>query len=114
MKKLALILVLSLSTTITSASDFSQQTLADSTVQTVARVVAGMILASSNASTVATSEQRKIEAQMIQNDIQEYSQSGLVSVYLASKIDLVRAVNADLSIEESIDVLVVATESILN
>ncbi len=114
MKKLVLVLALSLSTTFASAGEFSAQTLADSTVQTVARVVAGMILASSQASTVATVEQRKIEAQMVQNDIQDYAQTGAISVYLASKIEIVRSVNAELSVDESIDVLVAATESILN
>lgn len=96
------------------ASGLSEQTLLNSTVQTVANVIAGVIVASSQASSVATTENRKMEAQMIQNDLQEYAQNGTMSVYLASKVDVVKSINPELSVEESIDVLILATESILN
>ncbi|AUN97412.1 hypothetical protein C0V70_04665 [Bacteriovorax stolpii] len=114
MKKTIVIAALSLSTTLASAATFSEQTLANSTIQTVANVVANMIVISSQASSIATTENRKMEAQMIQNDIQDYAVNGTISVYLASKIEMVKSVNAELSTEESIDVLILASESILN
>lgn len=113
MKKMALVLALTLSSTIASARSFSEHTLAESTVQTVAVAIANTVAAVSQASTVATSENRKLEAQIIQNHIQEYTQSGEVSAYLASKIEFVQSVDAELSTEESIDVLIAATDLIL-
>lgn len=86
MKKMVLISALSLMTSMAQASNFSEQTLVNSTIQTVANVIADMIVASSRASSIATTESRKVEAQMIQNDIADYSQNGTMSVYLASKI----------------------------
>lgn len=113
MKKMIVISALSLMTSTAFASNFSEQTLVNSTVQTVANVIADMIMVTSRATSIATTENRKIEAQMIQNDIQDYAQNGTMSVYLASKIQMVNEVNADLSIEESIDVLILASESLL-
>lgn len=113
MKKMALVLALSLTSTIASARTFTEHTLAESTVQTVAVAIANTVAVTSEASTVATSDNRKLEAQVIQNHIQEYAQTGAVSAYLASKIAFVQTVDAELSLEESVDVLVAATELIL-
>lgn len=95
-------------------STISEMTLANSTIQTVAYAVANALAVSSMATTDATSNNRKVEAVMIQNDIQDYTQSGAISPLLADKMALVNSINDDLSEEEAIDALVIATDLILN
>ena len=93
----------------------SEATLANSTIQTVAYVIADLIGLTSVATSDATSNNhRKEEATRIQYDLQEYNQSGVMSLYLADKINMVNLLNSDLSEADAIDALVIATDMILN
>ncbi len=105
-------LLMSLSTK-SKADDFSAQTLADSTVQTAAYVVADLLAVSTRATSLGTTEAQKVAAKQIQSDIQAYESNGTITVYLAEKLNLVRSVNSDLSEAEMIDVLSLATLTIL-
>jgi len=119
MKKLIITSVLAIMTTSTFASDFENRTtLEESSVQTVARVFADLFEATTfitlrDSTEESSYEHRKIEALKIQNDIQEYSASGNLSIYLAEKINIVNSINSELSEAEALDVLVIATSKIL-
>lgn len=114
MKLIIITFILATLSTATQAQNLSAQTLQDSSVQTVAYVIADMIGLSSRASSVATTESRKLEAKIIQNDIQNYDLNGHISVYLSEKIIMVNSINPELSEQETIEVLILATDSILN
>lgn len=114
MKLIIITFILATLSTATQAQNLSAQTLQDSSIQTVAYVVADMIGLSSRASSVATTESRKLEAKTIQNDIQNYDLNGYISIYLSEKINMVLAVNSELSEQEAIEALILATDSILN
>jgi ABC-type sugar transport system ATPase subunit len=114
MKKIIITSILYIMATTAFAGDFVAQSLQDSTVQTVAIIVADFTEATSIAMSDETSNaHRKAEAQRIQNDIQAFSQTGVLSVYLSEKINMVNAIDADLSQEEAVDVLVLASNRIL-
>ena len=106
--------VIAITASNTFASDFAVESIQDSTVQTVAIIVADFTEATSlELSDETSNAHRKLEAQRIQNDVQTYSQSGILSVYLAEKVKMVNAVDAALSEEEAVDVLVLASNKIL-
>lgn len=114
MKKIVIASFIAIMATSTFAADFAAQSVENSIAQTVAIIVADFTEATSIATSEETSNaHRKEEAQRIQNDVQAYSQSGFLSVYLAEKVNMVNAIDADLSQEESIDVLVLASNRIL-
>lgn len=108
-----MITLLATMTTNSFAENFSAQTLADSTVQTAAYVVADLLGVSTRATSLGTTEAQKIAAKQIQSDIQVYESNGTITLYLAEKLNLVRSVNSELSEAEMIDVLALATVSIL-
>lgn len=109
MKSLIIGLVLTLSATAANATDWGLFTVQVSVAQTIAVVVDQTLYASSRATS-----NRNAYAKQIQNDIQDYNQTGVVSAFLAERIALVQSVNAELSEQDSIDVLLLATDSILN
>ncbi len=106
MKTLLLALTISLATT--ASASFVDYTLQVTTGQAIGITVAEILNATSRATTNS-----KVAAVQIQNDIVEYTQTGVVSAYLAEKISIVNSVNPDLSEQEAVDVLVEATEIIL-
>jgi tRNA/tmRNA/rRNA uracil-C5-methylase (TrmA/RlmC/RlmD family) len=114
MKKFVIATAITFIATSAFASDFVVESIQESTVQTVAVIVADFTEATSlELSDVTSNAHRKLEAQRIQNDVQVYSQSGILSVYLAEKVKMVNALDADLSQEEAVDVLVLASNKIL-
>lgn len=114
MRQFILASVLSLLAQSAFASDFVVQSIQNSTVQTVAIIVADILEATSLATShETTNAHRKEEARKIQNDIQSYSLSGELSLYLAEKVKLVKDVDSRFSEAEALDVLILATEKIL-
>lgn len=67
----------------------------------------------SEASSFSTSDVQKAEARKILNDIQEYNQTGSITAYIAEKIAIVHSIDKELSIDESVDLLIIVSESIL-
>ena len=110
MKMLIVALVVSLSASAAKATDWGDFTVKISVGQTIAAVVQQTLNASSN---VTSNRNNKI-AEQIQNDVQDYNQSGEVSAFLAQQIAMVQSINAELSEQESVDVLVAASDLILN
>lgn len=91
----------------------------DATTQITAITAAEIIL--STAVTVATSEAvtisselQKREAQKVLNEVQDYNQTGAISVYLENKIEALQAMDNNLSVDESVDLLISASELILS
>lgn len=67
----------------------------------------------SEASSFSTSDVQKAEARKVLNDIQEYNQSGAMTSLVAEKIAIIHSLNKDLSVDESVDLLIEASEFIL-
>lgn len=65
-------------------------------------------------SNITSSKQLKAEALKLQNEIQNYFQSGEISPFLNNKITLANTVAESLSQDEVIDVLLESTTLILN
>ena len=80
--------------------------LADSTVLTSASPLL------SSATTSGTIPEK--QAAMVINDSQEFFQSGRLSVFLSQTINDAKAVNAGVSDEEALDMLINEAQSILN
>jgi hypothetical protein len=109
MKSLIAGLVLTLSVSAAHATDWGLFTVQVTVAQTIAVVVQQTFYA-----TTRVSSDRSAYAKQIQNDVQDYNQIGYVSPVLAERIAFVQAVNPELSEQESVDVLLIAAESILN
>ncbi|MEA9358143.1 hypothetical protein SHI21_18055 [Bacteriovorax sp. PP10] len=67
----------------------------------------------SEATSFSTSDVQKIEARKILNEIQEYNQTGSITVLVAEKIAIIQSKDNSLSIDESVDVLIKTAEIIL-
>ena len=108
MKALIFALVLSISATSARATDWGEFTVKVSLAQTIAIVVQQTLYATSD-----ITSNRKAVANLIQNDVQDYNQTGEASVFLADKIALVQSVDAEMSEQDSVDVLLLASELLL-
>jgi hypothetical protein len=108
MKSFIIALTLLVSATAAHATNWGEFTVQISVGQTIAAVVQQTLNASSH-----VTSQRYLVAQKIQADIQDYGQTGVVSPFLTERIALVQSVNPELSEQDSIDVLIAATNSIL-
>ncbi len=107
MKTIILALSLSLVSTVASAN-FVEYSLEVTTYQAIGATVANIVNASSQATTNS-----KVVAVQIQNDIADYNQSGVVSLFLADKIAMVNSLNSELSEQDAVDVLIEAAAIIL-
>lgn len=108
MKTLIIALALSVSVPAVRATDWGDFTVKVSLAQTIAVVVNQTLYATSN-----FTSNRKAVAKQIQNDVQDYNQTGVVSVFLADKIAMVQSENADMSEQDSVDVLLLASDLLL-
>ena len=94
---------------------FSLEVFGQSIVQTVAYSVADILgLSSAELSDATSDSNRKEVAHRIQNEVQDYGQTGLVSPFLADKIKVAQSFNATLSEAESVDALSIASDLILS
>jgi hypothetical protein len=111
MKRILVIAVLMVMSQTSMALDATSQALAYSAAEII--VTTAATIASSQVASLS-SQMRKEEAQKIQNDIQTYTQSGAVTAFLEDKIAAVKTLDSSLSVDESVDVLIQATEIILS
>jgi len=109
MKSLIAGLMLTLSVSGAHATDWGDFTVKVTLAQTIAVVVQQTLQA-----TTKFSSNRDAYAKQIQNDVQDFNQTGEASPFLAERIAFVQTVNADLSEQESVDVLLAASEIVLN
>jgi hypothetical protein len=112
MKKMTALFLLTLSLNAFSYS--TTQAVAYTLAETI--YVTALTVATSEVSTNLTSAEtlRKEEANKIQQHVQAYFQSGEISVFLAEKINQVSKIDSTLSIDESVDALVEASNIILS
>lgn len=108
MKSLIAGLMLTLSVSGAHATDWGDFTVKVTLAQTIAVVVQHTLQATTN-----FTSNRESYAKQIQNDVQDYNQTGEASPFLAERILFVQSVNADLSEQESVDVLLIASETVL-
>ena len=112
MKKLVILVVTLLSSS-TFALDKASETIAYTLANVVYTVALG--IASIEGTALSTSSQNpKEQALRIQNEAQAYYQSGIASVFLESQIQMAKDLDANLSKDESVDLLVEASQIILN
>lgn len=109
MKSLIIAAVLTLSASGAMATDWGDFTVKVSLAQTIANVVQQTL----NASTNVSSNNNKEVAKMIQNDVQDYNQTGVATPFLADKIAMVQSYDAEMSEQDSVDVLVIASDLLL-
>lgn len=112
MKKLFILAFATILSSNTYAIDLATNSLAYSLANTLYTTAMGV--ATSEATSIALSKNQKAEALRIQNEAQNYYQSGIASLYLNSKIQIAQELNSSLSEEESVDLLVEASQIILN
>ncbi len=113
MKKLLILAFTTILSTNTFALDIATNSLAYTLAETIYSAAVGV--ATSEASSLVTSAgQQKAEALKIQNEAQNYYQSGIASLYLESKIQIAKNLDSSLSDEESVDLLVEASQIILS
>jgi ABC-type transporter MlaC component len=110
MKNLMLITALLVMSQASMAFQATSQTLAYTAAEII--VTTAVTVASSEVSTLA-SQLKKQEAQKIERDAQDYILNGSLSPYLEGKIAAVKTLDASLSDNESVDVLLEATKIIL-
>lgn len=112
MKKLLILALTTIISSNTYAIDIATNSLAYTLAQTIYSAAIGV--ATSEVSSLATSDtQQKEEAIRIQNEAQNYYQSGIASLYLESKIQMAKNLDSSLSEEESVDLLVEASHIVL-
>ena len=108
-------LIIALAVTALSQASFASEQTTQALGYTVAEIIAttAVTFVTSEAGTFSTSEAKK-EAQKIQVEVQEYNQTGSISNYLGDKIKIVSTLDDTLSTDESVDVLLAASEIILS
>lgn len=112
MKKLFILAFATILSSNTYAVDLATNTLAYTLANSLYTTAMGV--ATSEATSIALSKNQKAEALRIQNEAQNYYQTGIASLYLNSKIQIAQELNSSLSEEESVDLLVEASQIILN
>lgn len=112
MKKMVLAVTLMVMAQSTFAFEATSKTVASLAVEVVFSTAITSV--TSEISVFASSDaQKRREARKIQAEVQDYNQSGYISLFLGEKISLVKTIDNTLSDNESVDVLVEASELIL-
>lgn len=112
MKKLIILVAIVMMSQTTFASEASGKGLASTGAEIFFTTAMTSVL--SEATSFSVSDAQKLEAKKILNEIQEYNQTGFISAFLAQKIAIVNSLESDLSVDDSIDVLIEASEIILS
>lgn len=113
MKRLFILAVATILSSNTYALETATNSLAYTLANTLYTTAAGIM--TTEASTLAiSSKNQKAEARKIQNDAQNYYMSGMASIFLESKIQIAKELQAGLSEEEAVDLLVEASQIILD
>jgi predicted metalloprotease with PDZ domain len=110
MKKLILIAVIML-----SSQAFASYTVSNLVAYTIAEAIYSTALpvATSEATSITTEDNRK-EAVQLKNDVQDYYQTGTMCLSLQNKVIIAQKIDSSLSLDESLDALVDASNIILN
>lgn len=112
MKKLIVLVFASILSSNTYSLDFGTSALAYSLAQTI--YAGALTVAASESGTKSTSKREKNAiAQRIQKEAQDYFQTGIPSIYLENKIQMAKGPDQTLSVAESVDLLINATNIIL-
>jgi hypothetical protein len=112
MKKLLILAFASIMSSNSYSLDIGTNALAYTLAQTI--YTGALTVATSEASSISVSKRnQKAEALRIQKEAQEYFQTGETSIYLESKIELAKELNSNLSVNESVDLLLAAANIIL-
>nr|BDT28330.1 hypothetical protein BHI3_17960 [Bacteriovorax sp. HI3] len=108
-------LMVALSIAAMSQASFAFDATSQVTAITAAEIIlsTAVTVATSEAASISTSEGQKREAQKVLMEVQEYYQSGSVSVYLENKIEALKSLDESLSVDESVDLLTEASQLIL-
>jgi len=112
MKKMVLALTLMVVAQSTFALEASSKTTASIAVEVVFSTAITSV--TSEISVFSISEARRKEARKILADVQDYNQTGHISLFLEEKISIVKNIDNSLSNDESVDVLLSAAEIILS
>jgi S-adenosylmethionine synthetase len=98
----------------------SQQTFAfNATYETSVSVSVEIIFSTaissvtSEISTLSSLDIQKSEARKAIREIQEYNQTGTLTVFIKEKITIIQSLDKTLSVDDSVDVLISASEIIL-
>ncbi len=67
----------------------------------------------SEISSFSASEAKKNDARKILREVEEYNQTGSMTTFIAAKINIIHSLDNTLSVDESIDVLIEISESVL-
>jgi hypothetical protein len=110
MKKLIVLAAL-----LATTQSFATMSVSNLFAYTIAEAIysAAIPLASTGVTSAASQDRRK-EAYKVQNDIQNYFQSGEISSLLQDKIQITQDIDNTLSTEESVDAISKATDLVLN
>jgi len=112
MKKLVIVAMAALFTGRSFALEAGTNALAYTLAETIYTAALGV--ATTEATSLAvSSKSQKAEAQRIQNEAQLYLQTGKTSLFLESKIQMAKELDATLSDDEAVDLLIEASKIIL-
>lgn len=110
------ILILSLALTLMNQTAFAFDSVSKTTVSLGNEIIfsTAIIFGTTEISLFSLSEAQKIEAKKIQYEAQEYFQTGHMNLFLGEKISRVQEVDPKLSNDESVDILLEASEFVLS
>lgn len=111
MKKTILTLILMSMAQSTFAIDTTSKTVVSLAVEVVFSTA--ITTGSSDILSFSASEARKLEARKVQAEVQDYSQTGHITIFLGEKISILQSMDSSLSLDESVDALLAASELIL-
>jgi hypothetical protein len=112
MKKKILAFTLAIMAKSAFAFDATSKTISSLAVEVVFSTAISSV--TSEISSFAVSDLQKKEARRIQAEVQDYNQTGAITLFLGEKISILQNIDSSLSNDESVDVLVAASEFILS
>ena len=109
-------ILLSLAIVLMNQSTFAFDSISQTTVSLSNEVVfsTAIIFGTSEISFFSLSDSKKIEAQKIQLEVQDYLQTGYINSFLGEKIARIQEIDPNLSNDESVDILIELSELILS
>lgn len=111
MKKMVLAAALMVMAQSTLALEASSKTTASIAVEVVFSTAITSV--TSEISVFSTSDVQRKDARKILADVQDYNQTGYITLFLGEKIAIIKDIDPSLSNDESVDVLLEASEFIL-
>ena len=112
MKKMILALILAVMAQSTFALEATSKTVVSSVVELAFSVAITSVTSEIAISSVSNTHKK--EALKIIAEVQDYNQTNYISFFLAEKISIVKSIDPLLSNDESVDILLSASELILS